>query len=123
MGKYFETKFCQVLLKILKKLIFFRGKWSLKEDLEILSFADKNQGKKWAKLSKLMVKRNHHCLKNRFFTLLAAHSDIPIRKIKSQKLYLEKSIIKDTLKNHKKVLSQTLTKIEESEEINIKKEF
>jgi len=59
-------------------------------------------GSKWSSLSKkILLNRTEHAIKNRYFSLLRNFSSIPIVKIKKQKDYLDKFIIKEILKNYR----------------------
>lgn len=71
----------------------------MEEDLEILNFVLKN-GLKWAHLGRKIKDRTQHGLKNRFFSLVSKSTNLPIRKIKQQKIYLNRSLIEETLKFH-----------------------
>ena len=71
----------------------------MEEDLEILNFVVKN-GFKWAHLGRKIKHRTQHCLKNRFFSLVSKSTNLPIRKLKQQKIYLNPSLIAETLKFH-----------------------
>ena len=54
-------------------MIFFiisRKKWSFEEDIQLLKEFQKTP-KKWAKISRNLVKRNEHQIKNRFIGLMA----------------------------------------------------
>lgn len=89
----------------------------MQEDVQILSFAEQNKGRKWSRLTKLMSNRNQHCLKNRFFTLLACATNIPIRKIRMEKQYLKTSMISEALAYHQKFVAKPkpVVKIEHDE--------
>ena len=51
---------------------FSRDRWSVDEDLKILRFVMEN-GKKWAKLSKIMENRNEDSIRNRFIKLIKSY--------------------------------------------------
>ena len=51
---------------------FCRVQWSVDEDLKILRFVMEN-GKKWAKLSKIMENRNEDSIRNRFIKLIKSY--------------------------------------------------
>ena len=65
----------------------------------ILNFVLEN-GSKWAILSRIIGNRTEHAVKNRFFSLISAHIDVPIRKIKKEIDYLNSFLIFDTLQYH-----------------------
>ena len=50
--------------------IIFRKNWSCDEDIQLLKEFQKTP-KKWAKISRKLVKRNEHQIKNRFICLMA----------------------------------------------------
>lgn len=56
-----------------------------------------NNGTKWAQLSRLMANRNEHCVKNRFFGILAKYNSIPIKKIKKDVDYLNSGFLLDAI--------------------------
>lgn len=53
-------------------LFFWRGNWTLEEDLQILEETQK-QGLKWANIAKVIQGRNENSVKNRYFSLLGLH--------------------------------------------------
>ena len=73
------------------------GGWSKQEDLQILQFV-LNNGTKWAKLSREMKNRTEHCVKNRFFGILAKYCLIPIKKIKKTLDYLNHGFLFEAIK-------------------------
>ena len=69
-----------------------RGEWTKTEDLIIISFVNK-YGSKWSRLAKMCPERTEHNVKNRFFSLISKHFDIPILKIKRSFNYLDSKIL------------------------------
>lgn len=65
--------------------------------MQILKFV-LNNGSKWAKLSREMENRTEHCVKNRFFAILARYCLIAIRKIKSSIDYLNHNFLCEAIK-------------------------
>lgn len=63
-------------------------------------------GCKWAKISKLLVQRTEHVVKNRFFSLMALSTSVPIRRLKEEKLYLNQNLIIDSLAYHQDFIEQ-----------------
>lgn len=57
----------------MKSLLFFRGDWTLEEDLQILEEVEKH-GTKWALISRGLNCRNENSVKNRYFSLMGLHS-------------------------------------------------
>ena len=101
-----------------------RGNWTLIEDMEILNFAKEN-GSKWSVLSKIMVVRTEHSVKNRFFTLISSYLSLPVKKIKKQVDYLNKNLIEETITYHtpstyelpdQKIQNVTISEENESED-------
>lgn len=84
-----------------------RGEWSYQEDVFLLDFFLKYGGK-WAKMSKIFTNRTEHAIKNRFFSLLAYFSSIPIRIIKTQKLYLNKTLVQEALEYNRGFLGRRI---------------
>lgn len=113
MGEYSKEKFQKVLPLFINisQIYMFRGGWSANEDLQILFFV-LNNGSKWAKLSRLMENRTEHCVKNRFFAILAKYCLIPIKKIKKHVDYRNTHLILEAIKYY-----QTLYEVDNSEEI------
>ena len=87
MGEYVKKNLQKVSSHIssIKIIIEYRGEWSLKEDLFILSFFEQN-GSKWAKLSRNLQDRNEHNVKNRFFSLISKFLEMPIKIVKKKKI-------------------------------------
>ena len=57
-------------------------------------------GSKWSALSRILLNRTEHVIKNRYFSLIRNFFSIPIKIIKKQKNYLDKFLIKEILKNY-----------------------
>ena len=80
------------------KLVFFliiiiiRGEWNSEEDQSILRFVFHN-GTKWAKLAKRFFNRTEHAVKNRFFSLISSYINLPIKMIKKEINFLNKTLI------------------------------
>ena len=70
-----------------------------------------NNGTKWAKLSREMKNRTEHCVKNRFFGILAKYCLIPIKKIKKTLDYLNHGFLFEAIKYY-----QTLYEVDDREE-------
>ena len=68
----FKSSFVEVNKIYCKHFSFliFRKEWSLLEDTQLLLEFQKTP-KKWAKISRKLVKRNEHQAKNRFICLMA----------------------------------------------------
>ena len=76
-----------------------RGEWEFEEDIKILEFVMKD-GLKWAQISKNLIYRTEHSVKNRFFSLLSNFLSMTIKEIKKNIDYSNKNLIKQTLKYH-----------------------
>jgi len=71
-----------------------KGQWTKTEDLIIISFVNK-YGPKWSRLAKMCPERSEHHVKNRFFSLISKHFNIPILKIKQSFNYLDSNILEE----------------------------
>jgi len=71
-----------------------KGEWTKAEDLIIISFVIQ-YGPKWSRLAKMCPERTEHNVKNRFFSLISKHFDIPILKIKQSFNYLDSKILEE----------------------------
>ena len=63
-----------------------------------MSFVREN-GPKWSKLSKICRDRTDHNVKNRFFSLIGRHFEMPILKIKRTFNYLDQKILEEVQNN------------------------
>lgn len=67
----FEKVLCICIQNVFKLFIFYqREKWSLDEDIKLLEESFKTP-KQWAQISKKIVTRNCHQIKNRFICLMS----------------------------------------------------
>ena len=62
-----------------------------------MNYVRKN-GSKWSKLAKICPERTEHNVKNRFFSLISKHFNIPIFEIKENLNYTDPQMLLEVLK-------------------------
>ena len=61
----------------------------------IMNFVEKN-GTRWARISRILVDRNEHNVKNRFFSLISEFLQVPIKKVKKNIDYVDPELLGKT---------------------------
>lgn len=87
--------------------IITKDEWNHIEDLYILNYVLEN-GKKWSKISKLLLNRSEHAVKNRYNSLI-------FKSTKGSKEELRKSDEKKMIRKYKQIIEKKL-KVEEKSE-------
>ena len=93
--------------------IITKDEWNHNEDLAILDYVLEN-GKKWSKISKLLVNRSEHAVKNRYNSLI-------FKTTKGSREELRKSDEKKMIRKYKLTIEKKM-KAEEKESSELEKE-